>query len=108
MKRVGLRIALAEAIDDALWNSGYSLTLDNAKNHVSNSMLRNYRIRVSQQLYDADWLVALHLVREDRRERHNRLNSERLNPRADRMKGLVKTLFDAHGHIIAFSDTHPR
>jgi len=107
MKREGLRIALAEAIDDALSNSGYSLTLDNAKNHVSNNLLKLYRIRTTTTISDDDWFVALHLVREDRRQRNNPLFLERLNPRPARMRSLAKTLFETHG-IKAFTCTHPR
>ena len=106
MKRVGLRIALAEAVDDALWNSGYSLTLDNAKNKVSHHLLRAYRIRVTTPIYDDDWLVALHLAKADRRERRNPYFDGRKSSRHDRMLALAKTVSDAR-MIRPLAVTHP-
>lgn len=90
MKRKALRIRLAEIIDDVLGLEHYALTLHNVKRHIDRSVLRHFQIRDNTAVYQSDWIVALQIVREDRRNHFYRLSHNDQTPRRDRFLSISR------------------
>ena len=91
MKRKALRITLAEAIDEALGIT-HALTIPNAKRYVTRDVMRLVRIRNSTEITMADWVIAIQICREDRRNHYNRVSNSDNTPRRDRYRVIIMTL----------------
>lgn len=65
MKRKGLKLQLALAIDSILAFQ-HALTIPNAKRYVTKEVRNRFRIRDSTRIELEDWILALQVVRLDR------------------------------------------
>ncbi len=61
MKRKGLSLQLAVAIDETL-GVQHAISLPNAKRYVTREIMQKHRIRRSTKVVIADWLHALQVV----------------------------------------------
>ena len=93
-KRKGLRTTLAEIIDDVLgMPPKYALTLKNVRDYCDHrSITRQYGIRDTTELTEMDWLIALQICREDRRNHFYRKSVNDQTPRKDRYFDLYNKM----------------
>lgn len=68
MQRKGLRLKLAEAIDDTL-PYGHLLTIANVRRHVTRVILTRYRVRFETVVHPEDWIQAVQILTIDRNNR---------------------------------------
>ena len=88
MKRKGLVLALAVAIDETL-GLQHALSLPNAKRYITREIMRKHRIRNQTKVELADWLLALQVVLRDRVHYFERQSRNDKTPPEERMTTII-------------------
>jgi len=89
MKRKGLILQLAIAIDDIL-GFDHALTVPNAKRFITREFLaKRYRIRKNTTIEELDWYFAIQAVRVDRVGHFNRVSRDDLTPIETRVTKIL-------------------
>ena len=91
MKRKGLVLALACAIDETLAMQ-HALSLPNCKRYVTREIMQKHRIRKSTKVELADWILALQVVFKDRLSYFDRQLQEVQIPREERMTWIIDSM----------------
>ena len=91
MKRKGLKLQLALAIDSVL-GFQHALTIPNAKRYINQEMRRRFRIRDSTVIELEDWIIALQAVRIDRVGHFVRVSSGDPTPPENRFIEILDSI----------------